>query len=123
LDKFFAQAGTYYRRAYLVRLWDALQEKYRQDLYDAKLAALSDLIYDEQAEDIAAWGRSPATANDPTAPAAFEPNLDRVRDHLRIRRAYLLGYLQNTEGFRGHDRLKITEIMYHPPGGDAGEFL
>ncbi len=123
LDKFFAQSGTFYRRAYLVRLWDALQEKYRQDVYEAKITALSDLLYDDQAEDIAAWGRSPATANDPTAPAGFLSNLGRVRDHLRLRRAYLLGYLQNTEGFRGHDRLKITEIMYHPTSGEDAEYL
>jgi hypothetical protein len=123
LDKFFAQAGTWHRRAYLVRLWDAIQEKYTSEYYDAKLAEISDLIYEEQLDDIAVWGRSPPTSNDPTAPAAFDPNLDRVREHVRQRRAYLLNYLQNTESFTGHDRVKFTELMYNPVDTQEAEFL
>ncbi|MGH9361322.1 MAG: lamin tail domain-containing protein, partial [Thermoanaerobaculia bacterium] len=113
----------YYRRAYLVRLWDALLEKYTPALFERKLEALRELLYEEQLEDIAAWGRSPPTANDPTAPAGFDPNLDRVRSHIQARRTYLQNYLRTTEGFTGHDRLKITEVMYNPPGGGEGEFL
>ena len=45
------------------------------------------MLHDEQLEDIAAWGRSGPSANDPTAPAEFEPNLDRVRAHIASRRA------------------------------------
>jgi hypothetical protein len=123
LDKFFSQAGTWYRRAYLVRLWSALQEKYVEAIFDEKIAELAELIYTEQLDDIATWGRTGATANDPTAPAAFEPNLERVRQHIRIRRGYLINYLRNTEQFTGHDRLKITEVMYNPPGGAADQFL
>ncbi|MGQ9589817.1 MAG: lamin tail domain-containing protein [Planctomycetota bacterium] len=123
LDKFFAQAGTYYRRAYLVRLWDVLQERYRMDVYEEKIQRLSDLLYEEQLEDIAAWGRSGPSANDPTAPAEFEPNLDRVRAHIAARRQYLLNYLEVTERFRAPDRVKITEIMYNPPGTDLVEYL
>ncbi|MBN1419112.1 MAG: CotH kinase family protein, partial [Planctomycetes bacterium] len=123
LDKFFAQAGTWYRRAYLVRLWSAIQEKYTIEDYDGRIAALSDLLWDEQFEDIAKWGRTAATADDPTAPAEFEPNLERVREHIRLRRTYLLNYLRTTDGFSGHDRLKITEVMYNPPGLEEGEFL
>jgi len=123
LDKFFYQSGSYYRRAYLVRLWDAIQEKYTIEKFEEKISALRDLLWEEQLEDFAAWGRSPPTANDPTAPAEFDPNLDRVRQHIRVRRQYLLEYLADREKFTGHDRVKITEIMYNPPGPENAEFL
>lgn len=124
LDKFFAQAGTWFRRAYIVRLWDALQEKYTLDFFDGRIQHFRELLLDEQAQDIAVWGRTPATADDPTAPKDFEPNLARVREHVRQRRIYLLNYLASREKFTGHDRLKITEAMYNPPGGgDELEFL
>jgi hypothetical protein len=123
LDKFFSQGGDYYRRAYLVRLWDALQEKYVSSVYDAKIDFLHDMLYDEQLEDIATWGRTSPSANDPAAPAEFEPNLERVREHIASRRAYLINYLQTTEKFTGHDSLKITEVMYHPLGTTESEYL
>jgi hypothetical protein len=124
LDKFFSQGGAWYRRAYLVRLWDAIHEKYTLEYFEERLAELRELLWDEQLEDFAAWGRSAPTANDPRAPAELDPNLDRVRNHIRLRRDFLLGYLRNRERFTGHDRLKITEVMYNPLGGvDAGEFI
>jgi hypothetical protein len=123
LDRFFYQAGAYYRRAYLVRLWDAIHEKYSIEFYEAKIARLRDLIFEEQAEDIAAWGRTAPTANDPTAPAEFLPNLERVRQHIQIRRDYLINYLRTTEAFTGHDRLMATEVMYNPLGDDDAEFV
>src|SRR5206468_10493877 len=123
LDKFFSQAGTYYRRAYLVRLWDAIQEKYTTTAFEEKISGFRALIFDEQLQDIAVWGRSAPTANDPQAPSAFDPNLDRVRAHIAARRTYLLNYLKNTESFTGHDRMKITEVMYNPVGGEDGEYL
>ena len=123
LDRFFSRAGTWYRRAHIVRLWDSLVEKYTDEFYAARVADLRELLIDEQQEDFDEWGRSPATADAPDAPAEFEPNLERLLDHIRERRRYLLSYLRDRDGFRGHDRLKITEVMYNPPGDDAGEFL
>ncbi len=123
LDRFFSRAGAHYRRALIVRLWDALHEKYTSELYEDRIVELRDLLWDEQLRDIAVWGRSAASPNDRNAPAAFDPNLDRVRNHIRIRRDYLLRYLQTTEGFGGHDRLKITEVMYNPVGSSDAEFL
>ncbi|HNR99062.1 MAG TPA: lamin tail domain-containing protein [Planctomycetota bacterium] len=139
LDKFFSQAGVYFRRAYLIRVWDALMEHHTPEAYEKKILPFHALLYDEQFEDIAVWGRSPATGNDPTAPAAFEPNLDRVRAHIAARRtwlmndiidresAYLVGrreLVDNAMVFSTiHPRLMITEIMYNPPGGEEGEFL
>ncbi len=123
LDRFFYQSGTYYRRAYLVRLWDAIHEKYPVDFYERKIGRFRELLMQEQADDIAVWGRTSATANDRNAPAEFLPNLDRVMQHIRIRRNYLINYLRSTEGMSGHDRLMITEIMYNPTGSDDAEFL
>jgi len=124
LDKFFSQGGDFYRRAYVVRLFDALQEKYTEAFYTEKLAFEKDFLFDEQAEDIAAWGRSAATADDRTAPKEFLPNLERVMAHIRARRSYLLNYLKTRTKFDGHDRLKITEVMYNPGGsGEDLEFL
>ncbi|MCZ6794107.1 MAG: lamin tail domain-containing protein [Planctomycetota bacterium] len=123
-DKFFSQGGTYYRRAYVVRLWDAIHEKYTIETYEDKLAAFRELLFEEQEEDFAAWGRSRPTANDRNAPAEFDPNLDRVRQHIQIRRRYLINYLRTQERFTGeHDRLKVTEVMYNPVGTDEAEFI
>ncbi|MBI4602697.1 MAG: CotH kinase family protein [Planctomycetes bacterium] len=124
LDKFFSQAGDWYRRAYIVRLWDALVEKYTEAFFNEKIAFLHDVLFDEQAEDIAVWSRSAATADDPRAPKELEPNLDRVKEHIRVRRAYLVNYLKTRSRFNGHDRLKITEVMYNPEGSAEDlEFL
>jgi lamin tail-like protein len=43
--------------------------------------------------------------------------------YISTRRTYLINYLRTTERFTGHDRLKITEVMYNPVGGEATEFL
>src|SRR6185503_8941440 len=87
-----------------------------ESFYAEKTDFLRDLLMDEQAEDIAFWGRSPPTADDRTAPKDFLPNLVRVNEHVKARRAYLLNYLKVRSKFEGHDRLKITELMYNPPG-------
>ncbi len=123
LDRFFYQAGTHYRRAYMVRLWDVLHTRYTPEFYEDWLDELRVLLIDEQADDIAEWGRTGATANDPTAPRDFLPNVQRVMDHIRTRHGYLVNYLRTTENFTGFDRMMITEIMYNPIGSDDGEFL
>ncbi|HVR72894.1 MAG TPA: CotH kinase family protein, partial [Planctomycetota bacterium] len=124
LDRFFSQAGDWFRRAYIVRLHDALLEKYTEEFFAEKIEGLRDILLDEQEEDIAVWGRSPATADDRMAPKEFDPNLLRVKEHIRLRRAFLINYLRTRSRFTGHDRLKITEVMYNPRGGDEDlEFL
>jgi spore coat protein CotH len=124
LDRFFTNAGTHYRRAYIARLWAALQEKYTNDIYGARILELRDELLAEQAIDIEEWGRSRASANDPRAPREFDPNLDRVRSHIQQRRIYLLNFLRSSHQFTGLPRLKITELMYDPAEEDEeGEFL
>jgi hypothetical protein len=123
LRKFFSESGDWYRRAYLVRLWDALREKRPVSFYEDEIAFWREALFAEQAEDFAKWGRSPATANDPQAPPEFEPNLERVRTHVMTRQDFLLGFLRDEENFTGHDRVKITEVMYNPIGGQEFEYL
>jgi len=124
LDRFFYNAGSHFRRAYLVRLWDVLHEKYTPDLYEPWIQRLQAILIDEVDADIAMWPRSGPSGNDPSAPPGFLPNIQRVRDHIAIRHNYLVNDLRSQEGFRGHDRLKITEVMYNPVGGaDDAEYL
>ena len=123
LDRFFFQAGTHYRRAYLVRLWDAIHSRYTLEFYEDWLEQFRELLIDEQADDIAVWGRTSPTANDPSAPAGFLPNVDRVMAHITSRRSYLINYLRNTERFTGNARLMITELHYNPLNGQDGEFV
>ena len=123
IDRFFMNAGTHFRRAYRVRLWDVLHEKYTPELYEVRLQNYVALLNGEVGADIGKWPRSGPSPNDPSAPAAFLPNVQRVRDHIRIRYNYLVNYLRNNENFDGNDRLKITEIMYNPVGSDDAEFL
>ena len=59
MDFFFSASDGYYQRAYLVRLWDLLQEKYRSDVYDALIDDLETLLANEQSLDYGRWGRSP----------------------------------------------------------------
>jgi hypothetical protein len=119
LDKFFSQAGTWYRRAYLVRLWNALQEKYTEAFHDERIAYFRELLMEEQAEDIAAWGRTPPSADDSRAPPQFEPNLERVREHVRLRRAFLINHVKTRyRTIPELPRMKITELMFNPSDRD-----
>ena len=123
LFKFFRESGDWYRRAYLVTLWNALHEIRPLSFYEDEIAFLRASLSGEAAEDFQAWGRTEATSNAPDAPAEFEPNLDLVRTHVHNRQKFLVDFLRDNEKFTGHDRLKITEIMYNPPAGVELEFL
>ena len=37
---FFAQGGNYFQRAYIVRLWDAIHEKYPLHFYEERIEYL-----------------------------------------------------------------------------------
>jgi hypothetical protein len=121
IDRFFSDAGSWYRRAYLIRLFDTLQEYFTEDLYEVRLGALRDLLFEEQKEDIALWGRLTDQIGG-QFPRDFLSNLERVRVYVRERRQYLLRYLAERARFRGHERLMITEINYNPPDEDL-EFV
>ncbi len=117
LDRFFSDAGSWFRRAYLVRLHDALQERFTVEFYESRLNALKTLLQGEQEEDIRMWGRLTDQVGG-QFPREFLPNLERVRFYVRERRQYLISYLSSRSNVAGHARLKITELNYNPPGQD-----
>jgi hypothetical protein len=121
LDRFFSDAGSWYRRAYLISLHDALHERFTEAFYESRLQAIRELIFDEQNQDIQVWGRLTDQGGG-QFPRDFLSNLDRVRFYVRERRKYLLRYLDERARFRGHDRLMITEIAYNPTDEDL-EFV
>ncbi len=123
LNRFFSTAGTFYQRSYMIRLWEAMEEKYTLQYYAGVIDFFEDYLWLEQADDIAEWGRSGPSNNDPTAPPEFLPNLDRIWTHITIRRNFLQNYMRNNEGMGDHDSLKITEIMYNPIGSEDLEFI
>lgn len=117
-ERFFTESREWYGRAYLIRLWDAIEEKLRLDLLEDELVERRDLLFSEQAEDIALWGRSQTFADEPDAPAEFLPNLDRVRRYVALQRRELVEFFQEQAGVIGHARLKITEIQFDAAGDD-----
>ncbi len=116
LDRFFSDAGSWYRRAYLVRLHDTLQERFTEEFYEARFTVLKELLFEEQDEDIRMWGRLTDDQGGGQFPRDFLSNVDRVRFYVKKRREHLLWYLDQRSKFTGHERLMITELHYNPPG-------
>ena len=120
MDFFFSSSAGYYQRAYLVRLWDLLQEKYRSDVYDSLIDDLETLLANEQSLDYGRWGRSPVNCaadcggNCATLQTMIG-NTAEVRRQLRLHRNYLIQYISRWHAdVRDHDKMKITELMYRP---------
>ena len=127
VDRFFLAGGPaepgHYQRAYLVRLWDLLQEKYRNEVYDPILDDLVDFLADEAQSDVERWGRYPSNApcNVPDDMAA---NVEIVKEQLALHRheatTALIPYIQRRHAdVMNHPRLKITEVMFNPEGDSA----
>ena len=124
MDFFFRADEGYFQRAYLVRLWDILQEKYREDVYDEIFADFRALLDRDQADDIARWGRSPVNCAGGCGNCArgmsMDENIETLREQLRLHRRFLIQYIQRWhEEIPDHDRMKITEIMYNPAGASS----
>jgi len=126
--------GTgYFRRAYYGRLWAVLREKVNEQVTGDEVEFLRDLLQEEQALDFDRWGRYPSrpAPGDPPHPPDFNYNLDELleigaaagRGFLRRHLSLLRGRL-NTLGFQGFPWVRISEIMYNPPGSSEDlEFL
>lgn len=131
IDFLFRAGGDHYQRAYLVRLWNVLEEKYRNEVYDPRLDALAEILSTEFEEglgseyeqDFARWDRYPS--NVPDYPQDMLSNIRIVKDQIRLHRDFLRGYIEWWHpGISDHPRVKIVEIMYLPEGGDDRlEFL
>jgi len=124
VDFFFNAGGGYFQRAYLVRLWDLLEEKYRNDVYDPRLDELVGFLAQEQADDVERWGRSaPACAADCFEICADESsmagNVDEVKRQLSLHRGFLASHIRRAHPeIPGHGRLKLTEICFDPLDGN-----
>ncbi|HVR73215.1 MAG TPA: lamin tail domain-containing protein, partial [Planctomycetota bacterium] len=123
IDFFFRADRDYYQRAYLIRLWDILQEKYRNDIYDPRLDDLAIRLGGEAALDLQLWDRYPS--NVPGFPRDFLPNIEIMKEQIRLHRDFLLAYMNAFHPtIANHPRVKITEVMYLPEDGDDDlEFL
>ena len=116
----------YYVKAYYGRMWTLLQEKFRPDLFLAKIDAYDESTIETVRADLQQWPRTwGARGTDP----------DWWRDDLRAwarRRydwltAYLVANNPTTGGRRFQytpaPRLKFTEVHYNPDNGEEHEFL
>lgn len=108
--------SAWYQRAYLVRLWDVLHEKYVPATYDERLDDLVDLLWDEHALDLERWGRYTSNPECVTADEVV-PNIETIKDQIRRHRSFLLSYIRTHHPeIPDHARVKITEIMYDSEG-------
>lgn len=117
---FFLRAGEgFFQRSYLIRLWDLLQEKYRNDVFDPRLDELMELLDDEQADDIQRWGRYPSHegCRDPRVTRMdMATHVEIIKDQIRLHRQYLMDYITVFHPeIPPHPRLKITELLYDAP--------
>lgn len=123
IDFFFRAGRDHYHRAYLTRLWDLLEEKFRADLYGDRLAALARFLAAEQAEDFNRWERYPT--NVPGFPEDMLRNLEIVKDQIACHREFLRDFITSWDpGIPDHPKVKFTEILYNPEAADqALEFI
>jgi hypothetical protein len=124
INFFFNAGGAHFQRAYLIRLWDILAEKYTAEAYAPRLADLGFFLFQEEQEDRERWGRY--TSNVPDFPADMLSNLDIVKDQIDRHHTSLRDYILLNHGasIAFHKRVQITELMYQPEGGnDDLQFL
>ena len=120
---FFMGKDRYWRRAYLVRFWDVLQEKFRRDRFEPRIDFLCEHLEAEQSRDIEKWNRYPSNTEPPT-PSDMESNVRILKSQITCHRQSLLKYFNSQ--IRNHARLRITEIAPlagRAPGGGALEFV
>ena len=111
---FFNAGNGYYRRAYFIRLWDLLQEKFTRGRYDPAIDALCEFLRVEEAEDRAKWGRYPSNipAEENPPPPEMLPNAAIMKEQISCHRDRLLSQIPSQ--IAAHPRLRITEIMAMP---------
>lgn len=124
INFFFHAGGGHFRRAYLIRLWDVLIEKYSLEVFGPRLDQLRSFLFQEEQDDRSHWGRY--ASNVPNFPEDMSSNLEIVKQQIGLHREFLRNYILINHGapIVFHRRVKITEVMYQPEGGnDDLEFL
>lgn len=122
VDYFLRAGDGYFQRAYLVRLWDLLEQKYKSDVYEGRLAEMKQTILLEQQEDFDLWGRY--TSNVTGFPEDIEGNLELVLEQIDDHRSFLREYIQlNHPEIIDHDRMQFSEIFFLSVAGEDSEFI
>jgi hypothetical protein len=121
VDFIFNADRDFFRRAYIVRLWDILQEKYSNAVYDPILDELESFLFDEQQEDFERWGRTPVTCLPDCRNCAtrldMRGNIETIKQQISLHRDFLISFIRRFHAeFTDHDSMKITEVMFNPVG-------
>ncbi len=110
-----------FREMYFRRLRTLMDELLAPGRYEARIDELAAKIQTEAALDRARWGQygTPQTLD--------QAILDLKEGYLRPRRVHLFathrvaGEIPDSQP--AHSTVRITEVMYHPPGGNRDEFI
>jgi hypothetical protein len=123
VDLFLRAGRGYYQRAYLVRLYNVLQEKYTNEVYDSRLDELELFLDKEQRDDLARWGRYPSNPGC-VVPSDMRFHVRQMKQQLALHRDFLLRYLRDWHpSVIDPPRLQFTEIMYRPGASEDLEFI
>ncbi len=122
IDFFFRAGDGFYQRAYLVRLLQILEEKFRLPEFSDRLDELFEFLFVAQAEDFDLWGRYPSNVQG--FPEDMAGNLLIIERELDARRDFLLNYIAtNHAEILSTPRVKISEILFLSPRDAELEFV
>ena len=115
VDKIMLAGDGHFQRAYLVRLWDVLEEKYRVDTYGEQLDDLAEFLLEEELEDRARWGRYQSNPGCPVPPDMLS-NIEIIKRQILLHRRFLVRYIE-TCPFLSHFSGENTwaGVEYHRP--------
>ncbi len=121
VDFFFRADRDFFQRAYLVRLWNVLLEKFSNENLDPYIDDLAALLANEQAEDFERWGRTPVTCWPGCGNCAeaidMAGSIEIVKEQIGFHREFLFAYIRRQHPeIPDHARMQITEILYDPRG-------
>jgi hypothetical protein len=122
-DFFFRAGGGHFQRAYLVRLWDALEQAHRLEHYEPIVERLVAELLHEEERDRERWGRYPS--NVPGFPDDMPSNASTLLRQIALHRSVLRGFIRRFHPeIPSHPRMQITEILYaSDAGADEIEFV
>ena len=92
-------------------------EKMSDDVMGVSIDEFVELLRDEIHDDLIFWGRYPSNIDD--HPDDLDSNIGFMKTEIDLARGFLLEYLElKHREIVNHSSLKITELLYYPPGGD-----
>jgi hypothetical protein len=119
VDRLFAARGRYYQRAYLVRLWNMLQDKHTRANLDPILDRYADRLTSVVNDDAARWSRYRSNPDCPVPPDMLS-NISIVKRQISLHRDFLLSYVQAFHpAVMTSPLFHFTEILYDSEGGES----